>query len=216
MKAKEWIMKYGLEHYARHNLRKEGKRGRELDYGLIKKYRKRYGADIPLKPPKRYYYAIWNIDYSYFSKVRGEEVFDRIENVKSALGRWEDLRDNRKEELSRNLEETFETLRRERAVPTGANLEGFELVEIKQITQRTLEDFELEEQLKPKRKPKPEPELEREEVKERPEDELKLREREMQLREREMELRERKLSMAEKFLEKGYSPREIKELLDAV
>ena len=217
MKAKEWIMRYGLEHYARHNLRKDGKRGRELDYELVRKYRKRYGTDIPLKPPKRYYYAVWNIDYSFFSKLTGEQVFDRIENVKSALGRWEALRENRKEELSRNLEETFETLRRERAVPTGANLEGFELVEIKQITQRTLEDFELEEKLKPKRKPpKPKPEPEIKEVVEPSEREIELRERELELREREMELRERKLSMAKKFLEKGYSPKEIKELLDTI
>ena len=223
MKAKEWIERYGLEHYAKHNLRKEGKRGRELDYELVRKYRKKYGAEIPLKPPRRYYYAVWDIEYSFFSKITGEEIFEKIENCKSALSKWEDLRDNRKEELARNLEETFEELQRKNKVPTDAKIENAELKKITQITQRSLEDFEFEKELKEKKtkpKPKPEPEpvpkLEIKEVKERPEREIELREREMQLREREMELRERKLSMAEKFLEKGYSPKEIKELLDAI
>ena len=220
MKAKEWIYLYGLEHYAKHNLRKGGRRGRELDYALVRKYRKRYGVDIPLKPPRRYYYAIWNFDYSYYDKLTGEEKFDRIENCKSVLREWEKLRANRKEELLLNQQETFDALRFNHVIPYDSVLEKAELVRIETVIQRSLKDYEIEEEIKPKPEPKLEPELkpapELVIKKERPEREIELRERELQLREREMQLRERKLSMAEKFLEKGYSPKEIKELLDAI
>ena len=245
MKAKEWIRLYGLEHYARYNLKKRGKRGRELDFELVQEYRKKYGADIPLKSPKRYYYAVWDIWYSYVAyKPTGEPVLFKIENVKSPLRRWEDLRDNRKEELHKNLGATFQDLIRRKKIPSGAKLEKAKLKKIVHITQPSEADTKFEEELKEKyekkveKKKKPEvkpvqkeleikpelklkekkPEEKKEKVidKELRERELALEEQKIELERRKLELQERKLKMAEEFLRRGYTPREIKELLDVL